>query len=142
MPELFGLNQQLGNYLRANHLSDRLRQLATIISVRRWNGAYAWGAQARDALKAGIEREIVDAVNERETPVLDDADDRAVHDAALELADTGSLSDASFEKAIAQLGFNRLLDVVATVGFYTAVSLTVNVFEVEPRPEFPVSLAP
>lgn len=142
VPRLFELNQGLGDYLRTNHLDARLRQLAAIVAVRRWNGAYAWGAQARDALKAGISREIVDAVNQRETPALDDADERAVHDAALEIADSGALSDASFERAIAQLGFNRLLDVVATVGFYTAVSLTVNVFEVEPRPDFPVALAP
>jgi len=141
VPELFGLNQEFGNYLRGNHLSPRLRQLAAIVAVRRWNGAYAWGAQGRDALKAGISREIVDAINERRTPVLEDADDRAVYDAAVELADTGSLSDASFEKALARLGFNRLLDLVASVGFFTAVSLTVNVFEVDPRPEFPVVLA-
>ena len=142
VPELFGYYQQLSNYLRANNISLRLRQLAAMVAVRRWNGAYAWGAQARDALKAGISRDIIDAINARGTPDLTDADDRAVHDAALELADTGSLSDAAFDRAIAQLGFNRLLDVVATVGFYTAASLNVNVFEVEPFAEFPVSLAP
>ena len=141
VPELFNLNQMFGDYLRTNHLSARLRQLAAIVAVRRWNGAYAWGAQSRDALKAGISREILDAINERKTPVLDDADDKAVYDAAVELADTGALSDAAFEKAIAPLGINRLLDVVATVGFYTAVSLSVNVFEVEPRSEFPMTLA-
>ena len=142
VPELFALNQNLGNYLRDNHLSPRLRQLAIIVAVRRWNGAYAWGAQARNALSAGIPREVVEAINQREVPDLEDSDDRAVHDAALELAHTGSLSDAAFETALAQLGFNRLLDVVATVGFYTAVSLTVNVFEVEPNPDFPSTLAP
>jgi len=46
------------------------------------------------------------------------------------------------QKAVAQLGFNRLLDLVALVGFYTAISLTVNVFEIEPRPEFQSTLAP
>ena len=142
VPELFRLNQELGDYLRNNSLSARLRQLAAIVAVRRWNGAYAWGAQGRDALKAGISPEIVDAVNARKTPVLDDADDQVVYDAALELADTGSLSDASFETAIEQLGFNRLLDLAAAVGFFTAVSQAVSVFEVEPRPEFPTSLAP
>lgn len=142
VPELFALNQAVGNYLRAAHLGPRLRQLAMIVAVRRWNGAYAWGAQARDALKAGISREVVDAVNERRTPALDDADDRAIYAAAVELADTGSLTDAAFEAARAQLGHNRLLDLVATVGFYTGVCLTVNVFEVEPRPEFEVRLAP
>ena len=58
------------------------------------------------------------------------------------VSEPGTLSDASFEKAEAQLGFNRLLDVVATVGFYTAVALAVNVFEVDPNPAFPSVLAP
>lgn len=142
VPKLFGLNQAVGNYLRAAHLSPRLRQLAMIVAVRRWNGAYAWGAQARDALKAGISRDIVDAVNQRGTPELADADDRAVYDAALALADAGSLTDAAFETACAQLGFNRLLDLVATVGYYAGVCLTVNAFAIEPRAAFPVKLAP
>ena len=142
IPELFTLNQEFGNYLRDNHLSARLRQLAAIVTVRRWNGAYAWGAQGRDALAAGISQEIVDAINARETPVLEDADDQLVYELAVELSETGALSDDLFERAIGQLGLNQLLDLVAAVGFFTAVSLTVNVFEVEPRPHFPTKLAP
>ena len=142
VPELFKYNQELGNYLRDNHVNARLRQLAAIVTVRRWNGAYAWGAQGRDALKAGISQEIVDAINARRVPVLDNADDQVVYDAAVELSDTGTLSDASFETAIAQLGFNALLDLVASVGFFTAVAQAVSVFEIEPRPEFPTTLAP
>lgn len=142
VPELFKLNQEFGNYLRNNHLNARLRQLAAIVTVRRWNGAYAWGAQGRDALAAGISPGIVEAINQRETPVLDDADDQLVYDLALELSDKGSLSDVSYEKAIGRLGLNQLLDLVAAVGFFTAVALSVNVFEVEPRPQFPTKLAP
>lgn len=142
VPELFKLNQAFGDYLRNNHLSARLRQLAAIVSVRRWNGAYAWGAQGRDALKAGISEEIVEAINARQTPVLDDADDQLVYDLAVELSDTGALSDASYERAIARLGLNQLLDLVAAVGFFTAVAMAVNVFEVEPQPHFPTKLAP
>lgn len=142
VPELFKLNQDLGNYLRNNSVSARHRQLAAIVTVRRWNGAYAWGAQSRDALKAGLSRDIVDAVNERRRPELDDPVDEVVYDTAVELADTGALSDVSFDRAVTTLGFNELLDLVASVGFFTAVALAVNAFEVEPRPEFPVTLAP
>ena len=110
--------------------------------VRRWNGAYAWGAQGRDALAAGISSDIVEAINNREKPVLDDAVDQLVYDLALELSDTGTLSDTSYEKAIDQLGLNQLLDLVAAVGFFTAVSMAVSLFEVEPRPQFPTKLAP
>lgn len=142
VPELFRLNQEFGNYLRNNHVNARLRQLAAIVTVRRWNGAYAWGAQGRDALKTGISEEIVEAINAREAPVLDNEDDQVVYDTAVELSDTGSLSDASYEKALAQLGFNALLDLVAAVGFFTAVAQAVSVFEVDAKPEFPTKLAP
>jgi 4-carboxymuconolactone decarboxylase len=142
VPELFKLNQDMGNYLRNNHVNARLRQLAAIVAVRRWNGAYAWGAQGRDALAAGISQEILNAINKREVPVLEDPDDQVVYDAAVELSDTGTLSDALFEKAQDQLGFNGVLDLVAAVGFFTAVAQAVSVFEVEPRPQFPTTLAP
>lgn len=142
VPELFRLNQQFGDYLRNNHVNARLRQLAAIVTVRRWNGAYAWGAQGRDALKAGISEEIVEAINARETPVFDNDDDQVVYDTAVELSDTGSLSDGAYEKALAQIGFNAVLDLVAAVGFFTAVAMAVSVFEVEPKPEFPTQLAP
>ena len=142
VPELFRLNQDLGNYLRNNHVNARLRQLAAIVTVRRWNGAYAWGAQGRDALAAGISQEILDTINQSRAPILDDPDDQLVYDAAIELSDKGTLSDALFEKAVTQLGFNAVLDLVAAVGFFTAVAQAVSVFEVEPRPQFPTTLAP
>ena len=141
VPVLFRLHQAVGNYLRTGHLSPRLRQLAAIVAARHWNGAYAWGAQARDALTAGVSRETVDAINQRKTPAFDNADDQAAYDAAMEITDTGGLSDAAFAAASAQLGFNTLLDLVAMTSFYTAVSLAVNVFAVEPQAAFPVQLA-
>jgi 4-carboxymuconolactone decarboxylase len=142
VPELFRLNQAMGNYLRNNHVNVRQRQLAAIVAVRRWNGAYAWGAQGRDALAAGIPSEVVEAINNREIPVLDDPDDQLIYDLAVELSDTGTLADASFETAQDRLGFNALLDLVAAVGFFVAVAQAVSVFEVEPRPQFPTRLAP
>ncbi|MEK9721856.1 MAG: carboxymuconolactone decarboxylase family protein [Rhodospirillaceae bacterium] len=140
VPVLFRLHQAVGNYLRQGHLTPRLRQLAAIVAARHWNGAYAWGAQARDALKAGVSPEIVDAINQRRTPVFDDEDDRVAYEAAVEIADTGTLSDASFEAATQQLGFNVLLDIVAMTSFYAAVSQCVSVFEVAPQAAFPVQM--
>jgi len=143
VPELFELNQEVGDYLRANGVSPRLRQLAVLVAVRHWEAEYPWGVQARASMakEVGIEREIVDAINARRTPTFANADDRCVYEVASELVVHGTLSDASFETARAQIGFNRLLDVVATVGFYTAVALVANVFEVDVPKDVPVPLA-
>ena len=140
VPELFELNQGVGDYLRANGLTDRQRQLAVLVAVRHWEAEYPWGVQARASLAIGIERAIVDAINARRTPAFSNADDQAVYDVASELVVHGTLADSSFEKANAQLGFNRLLDLVATVGFYTAVALVANVYEVDVPKDIPVPL--
>ena len=143
VPELFELNQEVGDYLRANSVSPRLRQIAVLVAVRHWEAEYPWGVQARASManEIGIGRDIVDALNAKKTPAFADLDDRCVYDVACELVVHGTLSDASFAKAQAQLGFHRLLDVVATVGFYTAVALVANVFEVDVPKDVPVPLA-
>ena len=141
VPELFAINQEMSTYLRSNGVPARLRQLAVLVAVRHWNGTYAWGVQARASMNEGISRETVDAINEGRAPTLDDADDQAVYDVAAELVKRGALSDATFARVQAQLGFNQLLDVVATVGYYSAVAMWVNVFDVDSPADIPVPMA-
>jgi len=142
VPELFEINQEVGDYLLSSSVSPRLRQLAVLVAVRDWNAEYPWAVQARAALTPaiGIERDIVDAINARQKPRFTNADDEAVYAVARELVAHGTLSDASFAAARAKLGFNRLLDLVAIVGFYMAVALVANVFEVDVPPDIAVPL--
>jgi 4-carboxymuconolactone decarboxylase len=140
VPELFLLNQEVGNYLRDNSVSPRHRQIAVITACRYFEAAYPWGVQARAALNLGIEREVVEAINRGETPKLS-GDDMAVYELTNELVRHGGLSDASFAKAEKTFGFNRLMDLVATVGFYTSVALIANVFEVDVPNDIPIPLA-
>lgn len=142
VPELFEINQEMSTYFRSNNLSARLRQLAVLVAVRHWNGAYAWGVQARASMNEGISRAIVDAINARQKPELTDAEDQVVYEVAAELVTRGALDDDLFHKVQDRLGFNRLLDLVATVGFYSAVGMWVNVFEVDPPADIPVPMAP
>ena len=146
IPELFALNQGMGDYLRANHLDGRRRELAILVTVRHWNAVYPWAVHVRAATKEGVDRETIDAINAHRQPDFadsdDGADDRIVHDVAAELSRSGTLSDATFQKARDQLGFNRLLDLVATVSFYFGVAMTVGIFGVDLPDEVPVPLAP
>lgn len=141
VPELFRINQEMSTYLRSSSLPARLRQLAVIVAVRKYRGAYAWGVQARAALAEGIPREVVDAVNAGETPTLTDPTDRIVYEVATTLVEYGALSDDLFARAREALGFNTLLDLVATTGFYAAVGMWVNVFAVDPLVDVPVPMA-
>jgi 4-carboxymuconolactone decarboxylase len=142
VPELFELNQELGDYLRAGHVSARLRQLAILVIVRHYNAKYPWGVQARASLNEGISRDIVDAINARQKPALTDPDDQTVYDVTVEMVARGTLSDESFAQAEKQLGFHRLLDLVAIIGFYTAVGLVANVYQIDEPKDVPILLAP
>ncbi len=142
VPELFEINQEMSTYFRSNTLPARLRQLAVLVAVRHWEGAYAWGVQARASMEVGIPKEVVEAINARQEPDFGDALDQVVHDVASELVRRAALGDALFARAHEALGFNQLLDLIATVGFYSAVAMWVNVFEVDPPADIPIPLAP
>jgi 4-carboxymuconolactone decarboxylase len=57
-----------------------------------------------------------------------------VHKVALELNRTHRLSDATFDEARRVLGLPALIDLIAIVGYYGLVSLTLNSFEI-PTPD-------
>ena len=77
---------------------------------------------------------VIDAVFAGRIPDLSDAVSRIAHAAAIEILETGTLSDASYEAALAGLGEQGLVDLVGLVGYYCLVSATLNVFDV-PRPD-------
>ena len=141
VPELFQINQKMSTYLRSSGLPVRWRQIAVMVAVRKFRGTYAWGVQARASLDAGIPRDAVDAINAGEIPALEDATEQLIHEIAAALIERGALSDDLFARAQDALGFNQLLDIVATTGYYAAVGMWTNVFEVDVPDDIPVPMA-
>lgn len=140
VPELFLLNQEVGDYLRDCGISPRQRQIAVITGCRYFGAEYPWAVQARAALGVGVERDVVEAINRGETPKLS-GDDMLVYELASELVRHGALTDASFAKGEKAFSSNGLMNLVAMVGFYTSVALIANVFEVDVPGDIPIPLA-
>ncbi|NQV57918.1 MAG: carboxymuconolactone decarboxylase family protein [Rhodospirillales bacterium] len=140
IPAFMTLQQQMGDYLRANNLSDRERQLATLTAVRAASAKYAWAVQVRASHAAGIDQAVIDAINERRAPDLGSESDRVIFDVAKELAETRGLSQSTYEEAERILGLDRLTDVVVTVGFYGMVATTLNAFDISPPDDAPARL--
>ncbi len=84
------------------------------------------GVQARASLAEGISEEVVNAINEGRAPDLADTMDRIVYDVAAALAEHGAIPDDLFAEAEQALGFNQLIDLVATTGYYAAVAMWVS----------------
>ncbi len=61
-------------------LPPDLSELAILVVARRWTSHFEWYAHAREGLKAGLSQQVITAIANRETPMLDREAARVVHD--------------------------------------------------------------
>jgi 4-carboxymuconolactone decarboxylase len=130
IPEIADRANQLGNVLRANgKLDKRLFELMVLIVARRWSAQYEWYAHASSALKEGLSPETVEAIQHRRRPESLREDEQLIYDVITELADTGTLNQPSYDRALAALGHDLLIELITAAGFYTMIALVLNVFD-------------
>lgn len=128
-PALGDRAQKLGVFLRYDTtLGPRLSELAILVTARRWTAQYEWFAHKREALKAGLEPAIIDAIASRGAPPFEHAADRAVYDYALALHATHEVPQPVHEAAVAALGERGVVELVGLLGYYTLVAMTLNAF--------------
>ena len=139
-PELMRQAQASSNVLRDGPLSARERQIAILTTIRFWSAAYPWAVQVRNSLKAGVEQEIVDAINAGRTPALDDPREKVAHKVARELLEKHGLSEATYKEAEQALGEQSLVTLVAQVGAFGMTCCTANAFDVTPPDDAPARL--
>ena len=72
----------------------------------------------------------IEAIRTGGTPSFTAPDEALVYRIVSDLQKTQRLSDASFAAAIETLGEQGLVEVIAIIGYYTAVGNALNVFEV------------
>jgi 4-carboxymuconolactone decarboxylase len=111
-------------------LERRLVQLMILVLARLASAQFAWFIHEPHALKLGIAPEIVDSIRERRTPHFTRDDERLVYEITLELNSTRTLSEPTFNRGMEMFGEQRMVELVAAVGFYVMVAMTLNAFEV------------
>ena len=126
------LNQEMGNYLRSNTLDPRLRQLAAIITIRYCGAKFAWAMNARDAIDQGVSPDIVEAINHRQRPAFNKADEEVVYYAVNELLSEKIISDETYGRSVDELGEETLVDLIVTTGFFSMLSMTLVSFNIDP----------
>jgi len=139
-PALMSQAQQMSNCLRDGALSPRERQIAILTVIRHWSAAYPWAVQVRNSLKAGVGQDIVDAINARRTPALDDPREIAAHRVAGELLADHGLSDATYAAAAAAFDEAALVTLIAQIGQFGMTCCTANAFDATPPDDAPARL--
>jgi 4-carboxymuconolactone decarboxylase len=110
-------------------LERRLVQLMILVSARLASAQFAWFVHEPHALKLGIAPEIVTAIRQRQTPNFVREDERLVYDVTLELNNTRTLSERTYQCGLEMFGEQRMVELVAAVGFYVMVAMTLNAFD-------------
>jgi 4-carboxymuconolactone decarboxylase len=90
------------------------------------------------ALAAGLDAAIVDAIAVGERPTKLSDDEATVYDFASELLGTGQVSDASYAGVRDRFGERGVMDLVGAIGYYSLVSMVLNV----DRVPLPAGVAP
>ena len=130
--EVWRLHNESSAHLLDCSLTNAQVRIISLLTVRHWNAPYPWSAQAKTALKAGLDASIIEAINVGEDPPFSDDKDAAVHAAARELLATGNLSQNGFEAAVDALGYQTVVEIVATIGHFCTTAMMANVVGVEP----------
>jgi 4-carboxymuconolactone decarboxylase len=130
-PEMGRRAARLGEFVRyETSLGPALSELAILVTARCWTAQYEWYAHKREALKAGVDPAVIDAIARRRQPALPDARARAVYDYALALHESRQVPQTVHAAALAALGEAGVVELVGILGYYTLVSMTLNAFEI------------
>lgn len=128
-PDLVEKANELGGHLRmGTGVPRHLSELAVLVTARFWTASYEWYAHADTAADVGIDPAIIEAIRLGQTPEFSDETQETVYALATELYETRFISDPVYERAIALMGQDQVIDLVAVLGFYTMVALTLNGF--------------
>jgi 4-carboxymuconolactone decarboxylase len=139
-PELARRSQRLGELLRFDTTLDpALSELAIIICGRHWTSHHEWTAHKRMALEAGLDpRTVADIAARNPDPYLREDCERAVFKVSSVLLAQTKIDAALYAQGIAALGETGMVELVAILGYYCMVALTLNAFEIG----LPESFAP
>lgn len=122
--------QMLGRHIRyKSSLPLAWNEMAILLVARHWGASYEWYAHKRMALDAGLDPAVVEAILARKPPALP-AEAMAIYDYAATLLEKRNVSLAQHEAMVTQWGTRGVVDLVALLGYYTLVSMTLNAFDV------------
>lgn len=132
-PEVMLRAKALGDYLRFRSvLPPRLSEFAILITARQWTQQYEWGVHAPIAVKAGVSPEIVKAIAEGTRPVGMSEEEAILYDFCTELHHNKGVSDAVYSRALAKFKEQGIIDLVGINGYYTFLSMVMNVARTPP----------
>jgi len=95
-----------------------------------WRSDYPTAAHERRGKEVGLSQETIDAIIAGRPASFTAPREQVVYEVAMALANDRIVPEGLYERAAKLLGHERITDMIALMGYYTAVSLTMNFYAV------------
>jgi 4-carboxymuconolactone decarboxylase len=127
-PEMGDLAQKFGAQMRYHSsLPPRLNEFVILMTARFWTAQFEGQAHHKNALTAGLNPAIIDALAAGKRPAPMQPDEEAVYNFCTEVLTTKHASDAVFKAAKDKFGERGVVDMLGVMGYYQFVSMMLNV---------------
>jgi len=131
-PKLVHAAAPLGQHFTpgASSLSEREREIAVLVITAKWHSAYPNNAHEKRGKEVGLPAAAVEAIVAGLPASFADAREQVVYEVATALADVRLVPQGLHDRAVKVLGHESITDMIVLMGYYTAVSLTMNFYAV------------
>jgi 4-carboxymuconolactone decarboxylase len=127
-PELMDRLQKVGEYLRfQSSLEQRISELIMLIVSREWTQHFEWFVHVPLGRKAGISEDTIAALGEGRRPSGMSEDEELAYDFLVELFRNKGVSETTYRRAVMKFGENGVIDMIGVAGYFTTVSMVMNV---------------
>ena len=127
-PEMGDLAQKMGAQLRFHTaIPNRLNEMAILMTARFWTSQYEWSSHRKNALAAGLNPAVIDAIAEGKRPASMQPDEEIIYNFSSELLATKQVSDAAFKAVVDKFGERGAVDLTGVMGYYCIVSMMLNI---------------
>jgi 4-carboxymuconolactone decarboxylase len=133
-PELLSRGEKLGLYARfQSSLPQRLSELCILIMASHWTASGEWIDHAPIARSLGVDADALENLRKGHPAQFTQPDEAATYRFARELLSTHAVSDEAYAQAKAALGERGVLDVVAVLGYYSFIAMSMKAFAMKPK---------
>ena len=131
-PKLLQAAAPLGEHFTPGQssLTEREREIAVVIITSSWHSAYPTAAHERRGKEVGLPAPTVEAILTGLPVSFADSREQIVYEVATTLAGRRLLPQGLYDRAVKALGHEGVTDMIVLMGYYTAVSLTMNFYAV------------
>jgi 4-carboxymuconolactone decarboxylase len=131
-PKLVHAAAPLGQHFTPGQssLTEREREIAVLVITGKWHSAYPTSAHEKRGKEVGLPAATVEAIIAGLPAAFPDHREQVVYEVAVTLAGGQLLSQGLYDRAVKTLGHESITDMIVLMGYYTAVSLTMNFYAV------------